>query len=55
MEQKYVLLRLPDCLCVVMKRYTYKADYQTAAKNSQPVEVPEAATLLRTILIVYIS
>ena len=28
-EQKYVLLRLPDCLCIVLKRYTYKADYQT--------------------------
>jgi len=40
-EQKYVLLRLPDCLVIVLKRYTYKADYTTPAKNELTVSVPE--------------
>jgi len=40
-EQKYVLLRLPECLAIVLKRYTYKADYHTVAKNNSCVRVPE--------------
>merc|ERR1739848_780600 len=40
-EQKYVLLRLPECLAIVLKRYTYKADFQSVAKNSNTVTVPE--------------
>jgi len=40
-EQKYVLLRLPECLAIVLKRYTYKANYQTIEKNNAPIIVPE--------------